>query len=804
MYRFLILALRGFKKNKLFTAINVLGLTLGIGCSLCILLFVTDELSYDKHFSNSGLIFRVIQTDNEGGEGSSLPFPTTTTMQHDYPDFIVAQTRLFNFQASTLPITYEDESIRKSFNEPRFFFADSTFFDVFEFPFIHGSSTKALVAPGTVVITRTTAIRYFGESDAVGKVLKFEGKYDLTITGVIEDVPDNTHIKFDFVASFISLNSLFEKGIPENNWYWNPVWAYILLKDTRDRTELEKQMPFFVDKYYHPSLKGKVGLALQPIEDIYLYSKSEYEIGEKSDAKYIYIFSIVGFSILIMAAINFINLTTAQASVRFKEIGVKKILGAQRGNLIVQFLAESFLLILISAFLAIVCSVLALPLLNQLTGKNLTFLALLDSKVLGPYAVLTLGMAIISGCYPAFLLSSRQIITVLKPGTAKSSANAWLRKGLVIFQFVLAIVFISGTLIIYKQIEFMRNKKLGFDSEQILMLPVQRLSIVPKYETFKDKLLTYRNIVSVSSANTIVGKNFQSSNYKKEGESDDALTLRPCLFVRNDFISTMGVKMLAGHDFLQDKTTIESFAIINRSLAAEWGWNNPDDAIGQVLQGTLEGKITIQGVVEDFHFAPLKDAIGPLMIIRADGTKWEDFFTRFIMVRIQGESMVSTLDLLSKEWTSMVVESPFDYFFLNDNLQQSYQAEERFNKIITVFSILAIIISMLGLLGLASFSVHRRTKEVSIRKVLGASIPSLLVMLSRDFMKLIVVASGVAVPLSIYLSNDWLNTFAYRIELNATSFVVSIAVLGLIAFLTIVYVITKAARVNPAETLRNE
>ena len=363
--------IRTFRRQKLYTFINLFGLALGIGCSLCILLFVADELSYDRHFTEPDKLFRVIQTDEEEGEGSSLPFPVTTTLHHDYPDFIESQVRLFNYQASTLAVNYESSEGVKAFNEPHFFFGDSTFFEVFGLPLISGNPREVLRGPGKVVITESTARRYFGDDDAVGKILKFEGKYDLTITGVMKDVPSNTHFSLDFVASFHSLNELFPNGIPENNWYWNPVWAYVRLRDVADRDELQRQLPFFAEKYYHPSLKGKVGLKLQPVQEIYLHSKAEYEIKSMSDIRYVYVFSLIGFSILIIAAINFINLTTALASYRYKERGVKKILGAEKGSLLAQFLGESFVIVILSALVAIVLAIAAIPLLNQLTGKSL-------------------------------------------------------------------------------------------------------------------------------------------------------------------------------------------------------------------------------------------------------------------------------------------------------------------------------------------------------------------------------------------------------------------------------------------------
>ncbi len=799
---YFVVAARNVKKYWLFSLINIIGLSIGIASALAILLFIVDELSYDKYFANKESLFRVIQDDEEG-EGSSLPFPVTTTLQHEFPDLVKTQTRLFNFQASTLAITYESPEDKKAFNEPHFFFADSTFFDVFGFRLIEGDKQAALYGPGKVVLTESTARRYFGTAPAVGKTLKFEGKYDLLITGVMADIPRNTHFKMDFVASFHSLNHLFEKGIPEMNWYWNPVWGYVVLNDPAQKELLGSQLKSFADKYYHPSLKGKVSLALQPIDRIYLHSKSAYEIAPMSDVKYSEIFSLAAIAILIMACINFVNLSTAQSAQRFKEIGVRKIAGASRTAVAFQFFAESFIVVLLSALLAVLTVVVALPWLNNLTGKSLNLADVAQPAVITAYIGIVVIVAVCAGAYPSIVLSRKQILVTLKPGLPGSSSWPWLRSSLVVLQFFLAIVFISGTLIVFGQIQFMRDKKLGFHSEEIIVLPVQRLSVVPKYETFKERLLTYPGIVSVSAVNTIPGREFQSSNYKKQGDADDELTLKPCLYVRNDFAKTMGISMVAGEEFSDDITSTGFHAIINRTMATEYGWSNPEDAIGQVLVGTLEGPITVKGVVENFHFAPLTAEIGPLIIVRGDKTQWDEFFTNYIMIRFRGD-IESCLAFLNKEWTTMVAESPFDFFFLNDRLQQNYVSETRFNSVVTVFSMVSIVISMLGLLGLASFTIARRLKEVSIRKVLGASVSTLLVLLAKDFIKLILIAAVLAVPASLFLSRKWLSSFAYKIDIAPAYFIISILAVVVIAAMTIAFIVTRASRVNPAVTLRNE
>ena len=405
---YLNVALRFLNRHRVFAAINIIGLAIGASCALCIFLFVTDELSYDRYHPNADRIYRVIQGGDDGEQSSSLPFPSGPTLQHDYGDLIETNVRLFNFQASSLAVVQETGGDRKSFNETRFFFGDSTFFKVFQLPVLSGNAERALSGPGMVVISRSTAMRYFNKTDVIGQVFKFEGKYDMTVTAVVEDVPENTHFRFDFLASFASLQNLFEKGIPENNWYWNPVWTYVLLKPDADPAALDKQLPFFVQKYYHPSVRDEAQLLLQPVTDIYLTSKSLYEIGVMSDIRYVYVFSIVSLAVLLMACINFINLTTAHSAERFKEIGMRKVMGAQRRNLIIQFISESVVTVTIAALVALMITAILIPFLNDMTGKSLSLLSLLQPGYLLQFLLAILVTGVVAGSYPAFVLSRQQ------------------------------------------------------------------------------------------------------------------------------------------------------------------------------------------------------------------------------------------------------------------------------------------------------------------------------------------------------------------------------------------------------------
>ncbi len=793
-------ARRHLAKNKLFSLINIVGLTIGITCALCIFVFVRDELSYDRYHDKANRIFRVIQV-GIGEHSASLPFPVAPTLQHEHGDLIESTVRLFNWQASTLAVVYENGTDVKSFNEPRFFFADSTFFKVFTYQFVEGDPATCLDGPDKVVITRSTAAKYFGQEPAVGKVIRFEGKRDMTVSAVVEDVPRNSHFQFDFIASFRSLVAQFGGVRLPENWYWNPVWTYVLLRHPEDEAALNKQFPYLVKKYYDPSLKDQTELVLQPLTDIYLKSSSIYEISPMSDIRYVYIFSIIGISILLVACINFINLTTARSAERFKEIGVRKVMGAFRIQLIIQFITESMLITLIAAVLALGLTALLLPVLEFFTDKKLSLLALANGGVLAAAVSIIIAVGLISGCYPAMVLSSQEAVSVLKSNSGKFSGNSMLRKALVIFQFVVSVILISGTIVAYRQVHYMRTAKLGFNREQVLVLPVQRSSLVPRYEAFKDALLQNDKITEVTGAHAVVGRDYQTNNYKKQGQ-DDYVTY-PLLLVRDDFMRAMGVKMLAGHDFTREFTEPGYKAIINRTMMVSLGWKNPEDAVGQVLDGAMEGKVTIVGVAEDFHYASLKEQVGPLIVVRTEkGTT--NFFTNFVLIRVSQQQLPETIDFIRSRWKEFVAETPFDYFFLDDNLNQIYIKEEKFNRVITSFSLLAIGIGALGLFGLAAFSVQKRRKEISIRKVIGASSQSIVQLLSGDFLALILAAGVVGVPLSWFLIDKWLSSFAYRVDIGALGFVISVVLILLIAMMTISYQVIKASRINPAEALRAE
>ncbi|HYG04685.1 MAG TPA: FtsX-like permease family protein [Chryseosolibacter sp.] len=793
----LVIFVRNFLRHKGYYFLNIAGLTTALVTAIAILLYTSHELSYDHFHKNKTRIFRVIQGDDSDEQSSSVPFPTGPSLLNDYTDLVQEATRIFNFQASSLGIVVEDGVEKMVFNEPRFFFADSAYFKIFDHEFISGTSEKSLSGPGMIVLTESMSRKLFKTTDAIGKIIKFEGKHDMVVTAVIADVPDNAHFQFDYLASFETLKVIFDNDIPEKNWYWNPVWTYVLLRDGASVGALQDQMPFFVKKYFHPSLVEQVKLEMQPITEIYLKSKSDYEISTMSDIRYTYIFASIGIFILVVAAINFINLSTAQASDRFKEIGIRKVMGAGKRSVARQFLSESYFISVISGLMAIVLFLALLPWINDLAGKNFSAADIFQWKVILGILTIVFFCGSLSGTYPAWALASLQPAKILKDKTSIGSGT--FRQILVALQFTVSIVLIILTLIIEKQINFLKESNTGFSKEQVIAISVQRTEVVQDYTTFKERILVNKEIENVSTSNTLIGKDFQSSNYKVEGREEK---LYPCIFVRNDFLKTMNIPLLSGKDFSDSLTSKGYRAIINRTFMEDAGWSSPADAVGKIIEGTLEGPLPVLGVCEDFAFAPLKQASGPVILVQTDYANAKDFFTRFIYVKVQGENVSDAIAFLEKTWNDFAPDSPFEFFFLDEALQQVYLQEEKFSTLGKVFGTIAIIIGSLGLWGLSAYYVQKRKKEISIRKTLGASFGSLSLTLSKDFMKPVLAACCIGIPLSFYLISRWLEDFANRTQISSYLFGVGAIAVITISLTVVMIQLVRGTRANPAEVLR--
>lgn len=784
--------------------LNLLGLAMGIACFIILMLYVKNESSYDQWHRHSDRIYRILdirKVNGVGEESTSAPTPLAPRLKHDFSREISEVVRFFNFQAPTLALSYQPEGgTIKQFNEPRIYFVDEPFFRMFDFYLIEGNKNEALNGPNKIIVSQDMAQKYFGYTDPVGKILRFEGRHDLMVSGVFQNRPANTHFNFDFLISFETLdNELVMRERLRKSWIWNPSWTYVLLNESIDQKSFEAQLPDFVQRHFPESRRDRVKLFLQPLTDIHLHSNLDYEMRPNGNIIYVYIFSTIACFILFISYINFMNLSTAQASTRVKEIGVRKVLGGRKIQLIGQLLMESAMANLVAVLLALPMIYLLLEFIHNLIGINLT----LDFASL-PFAMWEItaafvGMSLFGGLYPAVFISSFQPLQVVKSGHIKESLGMLaLRKGMVIGQFALSIILIIGTLVAWKQFQFMRDQSTGFEPEQVILVPSLRSPILEHYSAFKNRLLERPEIEAVTTSEDVLGMKFQTGSYKiREGEESVQI---PRLVVHHDFLKTMGIKLAAGRDYLSTfKQDTSSAKIINRTFAKQLGWT-PEEAIGQTL-----ARGTIVGVTEDFHFASMHNTIGPFVLVKVGEQLSElAFSARYIAIRVTGDITDETINYIAATWSSLAKEAPFEYQLLEETLQQQYTAEANLGMITSVFSVISILIACLGLYGLSSFSAQRRIKEIGIRKVIGASLMNLTMLLSWSFVKLVLLAMVIAWPLAYYVLEIWLETFAYRIDLDAFPFVAAGMMALLVVTLTVSYQAIKTSSTNPIQALRHE
>lgn len=805
---YLNIAFRNAMKNRVYALINIIGLAIGIACCIMILLYVQDELSFDQYHEKAERIYRLnefIESGDVGERSASMPFPVAQALQTDFPENVESYVRFFNFQAPTLSMEYVPEE--KAFNERRIFFVDSTLFDVFSFKLLSGDPSRALDGPNSVLITESTAYRYFETKNpdlVIGKVIRFQGAHDLMITGILEDTPRNSHFQFDFLISFSTLKPIYQQqGFqPFGGWYWNPCWTYLLLREGTQPEQLIAQFPDFVQKYYHPAIKDDVVQKLQPLTSIHLTSHLEYEIGPNGNEKNVYIFSGIAVFILLIACINFMNLATARSVKRAKEVGMRKALGGLKKQLVTQFLVESCLYSAVAVGLAIIIAELCLPGFNALADKAINPAFWLDPFIFLGLLLIGALVGIGSGLYPAFFLTRYDPVEVLK-GTYLRAQGFDFRKALVVGQFTISMVLIVGTGVAIQQLNFLQNDSLGFNKEHVIMLPVLRSSMAQKYETFKDRILVNSQIESVTALEEILGAKSQGANYTFEGMNVSQLF--PRLNIRHDFAKTFDIPVIAGRAYDETIETDDSLAlVINEAMVRHLGWGSPQEAVGKRFQRNGEFRGKIVGVVKDFNFASKHQTIAPLVMDLNTHAGAFNLFIKYMAVRIRPNETQAAISAIESTWKEMIPEKAFEYFFLDTDLQKLYDAEARLTKVATIFSILAIIVACLGLFGLATYTAEQRKKEISIRKVLGSTVPQIILLLSGDFTKLILIACTLAAPLAWYMMDRWLEDFAYKIDIDVWLFILAGIIALFISWLTISYQSIRAARANPADVLRNE
>lgn len=799
MFRnYLKLAIRNLLKHKAYSFINIAGLALGMACCILILLYVQDELSYDKFHRDADRIFRVAMTiDTRGVPTSFAPTmgPLAAALVNDYPEIteVVQVLSARTVQVSPAPDQH--------YYEERAYLADSSFFRIFSFQLLHGDPAQALAQGNAVVITRAKALKYFGQENALGKRLEVNGTSYL-VTGVMADIPSNSHFKPEVVSSLALLRG---QGFMQN-WHANMLHTYIKIAEGVSPKALEQKISNVADRYVGDQIRANnqtYTYFLQPITAIHLHSDLRYELEANSRMVYVQIFSVAAVLILFIACINFMNLATARSMRRSKEVGLRKVVGAYRSQLMKQFLGESLLYSVLAVLLALTLVEISLPFFNALAAKNLDLNLTANASLLTGIVFITVLVGLLSGSYPALFISAFRPAEVLKgklsAGSPLSRFGAQsLRKVLVVLQFSISIALITGTLVISRQLNFLQEQNLGFAKEQMLVLALRgRSELAQKFETYKSEFLQHPNVLSATVSHSVPGRGV-SNNLIAERENQDNRVQMNLLFVDYDFLKTYDISLLAGRDFSKKITTDANgkVALLNEAAMKAFGWNDPSTVVGKQFDG-FTGPEAI-GVVKDFHFKSLHESVGPLMML----VRPRSF--QYLSLRLKTGNTAETMAFVQRKWSALLPDKPFEYFFLDEDYDKQYQAEQRLGTVFSNFSILAIFIACFGLLGLASYAAEQRTKEIGIRKVLGASVSGIVGLLSKDFVKLVLVANLLAWPVAWYAMSHWLQGFAYRVDLGWWIFALAGGVALLIAVLTVSTQAIKAALANPVKALRYE
>mgnify|MGYP005725316633 CR=1 FL=1 len=798
---YLKIALRHFRKDKAYTFINVSGLAVGLAVCTLIALYIQHELSYDRFHKNADHIYRIAAeiTSSEGvSANAGTPHQLAPAMIQDFPE-LQNTTRFYTFGEALL------QAQDKKFYEENCLFVEPSFLNIFTFPLLQGDPKTALQQPNAVILTSSLAQKYFGDADPLGEQIRFNNKATFTVTGVVEDAPANSHFTFDVLVSLESLNEELT-GVDLNQWggYFG-TYVYTLLDGAVDPAALEAKIAPALEKYAGKEPNRTARLFLQPLTEIHLYSHIGDELGVNNQAANLYVIAAIGLLILTVAGINFMNLSTARSADRAREVGMRKTLGAEKTQLLRQFLGESILLALAALVVALLLVEFSLPWFNQLINKSLAFVYAQNLPLIGGLLLLTLTVGVVSGVYPAFVLAAFKPVSTLKSAKLqtgnKGRFGLTLRKALVIFQFAVSIILIAATITIQRQLAFVRSANLGFDQELMLTVQMNDESVNKQYDVIKQDWLARPDVKAVTASykSPIADYGFSTSLYPKGRDGGEQFQIN-LNFVDYDFINAYGLETLAGRNFSPEFATDPMRTIlINEAAMKKLGFTSAEEAVGKIYRlgiNKIDGEII--GVVKDFHIASLQEEIKPLVML---------YFTEVysvFSVKIQSADVSETLAALEASWQEFVPEFPFQYRFLDDYINSLYQQEEQTQAMVGVFSGLAVFIACLGLFGLASFSVQKRTKEIGVRKVLGASSRQIAALVSREFLTLVALANLIAWPLAWLATNAWLQNFAYRVEIGWLIFALAGGTALIIALLTVSSQAIKAALSNPVESLKYE
>jgi putative ABC transport system permease protein len=785
------IAFRNLISQKFFSLINILGLAAGISATVLLLLYVQHELSYDKFHKNYENTYRLISSVKQG-DADPMVVPVALAnaaeiIKTEMPE-IQAACKLDQRNAN---VTIDE----KIFSRQHYFFVDSTFFDVFSFEIIAGDCADALYNPGNIVITRNAAKRYFGNIDVLNKQLQIDGS-DYTVKCIIESIPANSHFEFDFLASFKSISNL-------DSYYGNRgfgFYSYFVVNKNANPDQWKQKLIEISNENIRKRFKDEgmesafeIHTEVQALSDIHLHSDYNWEIAPQGNIRNIYIYSFLAFFIIIIAIINFVNLVTARSETRAKEIGLRKVIGAQRKNIIKQFLGEAVIVSFISLIISLIIIEIFIGPFSYLVNRELN-LDYLNVSLIGLFIILAIVIGLLAGAYPAIYLSKFNPVRIIKGVTKKGGTNEYLKKALVIFQFSIAIFLIISLLIMNLQMRFIKSKDLGFDKEQIIVVNNLRPEIYRDLDVIKSELIKMSDVVSISGSQSIPTSNNMVQNTYKSGDDPNNSIVMNEMAVLDDFIETYGIKIKEGRSFNQKYRTDTFSFIVNETAVKKLGLKNP---IGEkIFVWKTEGEII--GVMKDFHFRSFHQEIEPLVI-----TKYRNYIS-FISIKVNSDNLSKTLENIEQVINKFNNGYEFTYYFMDDRLNNLYQEEERSNKLNLFGSVLAIIIAMLGIFALTSYTVIKRTKEIGIRKVMGTPVSKILMMLLKDISKWVLLANIIAWPLAYYFMRNWLTNFAYKIEINIWMFLAGSAIAFIIAIITVLALAYNAATANPAESLRNE
>lgn len=814
---YLISAYRSILKNKLYSILNIFGPAIGITCAILILLYVREELTFDKYNSNYNRIYRLESDFTISGKttlAALVPIPMAPTLKDEYPE-IKDVARFAGFGVQDILFQYKD----LRFFEDKVYFADSTVFNVFDYEFILGSPGNALNEPNTIVITESFARKYFGKQNPMGEVLTTSNFGNPKVTGVIKDIPANSHLRFDCLLSMATAVEL--TGVDRFNSraapaFWNiSAFGYILLDNNARIEDLLAKFPAFYDKYMSSlgkKINGSFKLRATRIDKVHFGTKLEFDL-PTGNFSYITIFSLVGVFMLLIASLNYMNMATARSVNRSKEVGLRKVIGAGKGFLIRQFISESMVLVVIALIIALIATVFILPTFNSLTDKTLKIGSLFEPVTFLLILVITLFVGLISGSYPAFYLSSFSPVEVLKSNVNPRQGKGLLRKVLVIFQFAISGVLITGTMIVSGQQRYIRNKDLGLNKENVMIIPIRDTAFINrKMQSFKDELLKLPEVKGVSSSVLVPPLMASKIVFLIEKDSSMVELATSLSLVDHEFIDVMQIKLLEGRNFDKSRSSdINQAFIVNEAAVKAFGWGN--NAIGKRVKfginpntGKAQRDGSVIGVVKDFHFTSIHNKIEPFIFLVSPNPN------PYFYVRISGDNIPATIENVKRVQENLGNTLPFNYFFFADKLNEMYTAENKLNKLFNIFSVMTIIIACLGLLGLTSYVTEQRSKETGLRKIMGAKANQVVWLLNKDFLVLVLVSNMISWPVAYYFMDKWIMGFAYRMNFGLSPFVlatvvpfiVSLILTLIIAFITTSAVSIRAANLNPLKTISRE